>query len=124
MRDNHTKEAGMRGHVGAFQHLGKATKRADYALDDLKRCLRALVEAIRQAVWVFSHRARSARISTVHASHTSHTSHAAVHGPVTTIHGASHPAEPVVWRGVAIVSSHAAIRRGAILTARCVRRVI
>ena len=73
----------MRRHIGTLQHLRKATKRPHYALNDLERCLRALLEIVRQAVIRIL--ARHAWTSTVHATYTA--SHATVHSAhTTTVH--------------------------------------
>jgi cell division protein ZapA (FtsZ GTPase activity inhibitor) len=42
-----TEEARVRGHVGALQHLRKATKGLDDALQHLEGGLRTVVELIR-----------------------------------------------------------------------------
>ena len=100
-----TEEARMGGHVCTFQHLCHTTKCSDQALNDLKCCLRALTEAIRQAVgivWVPSHHSWLSHTSSVHAPVAPH---ASIHGAIPTavsshsaVHGVTHTAEARIWR--------------------------
>lgn len=102
----------MRCHIGAFQHLRESPKRPDQAFDDLERGLRALAEAIRQAVWII--RIHPHPAGPAHASiHAPHPADASVHGAITsakaTIHRAPHPTEPGVRRCVAVIATDTAI---------------
>ena len=102
----------MRGVVRALEHLREATKGAHDALDDLERRLRALVEAVGQAIRVLAaaHHAGPAGVAAVHAPHA-----AAQHRVVAAaVHGSAHATEPVVGRCVAVVPAHAAVRGGAV----------
>ena len=78
-RFSRTEKTRMGSHVGAFQHLREASERTDQAFDNLKRSLRALAEAVRQAIWIIGIRAHHAWLThaAVHASHASHAAHAA-----------------------------------------------
>ena len=102
-----TEETRMRSHISTLQHLSEPPKRTDDTLDDLERRLRALAEAIRQAIGIVRIHPRlhsHASHPSVHASHSSHPSHAAhsaVHGPVpahASIHRGAHAAEARVRR--------------------------
>lgn len=108
----------MRGHVRALEHLRKAPKRADDALNNLKRRLRALLEVVRYArvrwvVWVARH-AAAVHAATIHAAPTSiHAAAAAIHATdAAAVHArAVHAARAAEARVRRPVRRHAAVGR-------------
>lgn len=102
----------MRCHIGAFQHLSESPKRPDKAFDDLERGLRALAEAVRQAIRIIRIHPHPAR-PTHPSIHPPHPADASVHGAIAsakaTVHRVTHRAKPGVWGCVVAIAADAAI---------------
>ena len=114
----------MCSHVGTFQHLGEPLKGADEALDKLKGSLRALTEAVRQAIgiiWIHAHPARR----TYSAIHPTHATYASIHGAISpAVHRTAHAAEPRIGRRVVAIATNPPVWGGTKPRPTAKRRVI
>ena len=84
-RERGTKETRVSGHIGALEHLREAPKGPNKTLDNLERRLRALTEAVGQAIRIVGVRAEHARLP----------AHSAVHAAAVAVHASSEHASAI-----------------------------